>query len=1774
MDHQELYAIRRSEDRDQNGVLELDSPSKEARRTYFGRALLGAVIETSFLALTATDPARPDRVLGFAAFDNSPSGELADAACYPAFLEHKFDLPPPSAFLFLTYFAHRQTASGVASRPPVIRHLLHTLFATLVNKRCMLLVLPGDVNIAETEPVLDKFFERVPTRSTSLEAPKGSLAVSLEWKRLEQQFVKNAKTFNQFTVYQAKVDAFFPPVHVRRARVEDHDDLEPILTAQAEAVSSAFGEYFLAELIHDQDEHNVCLIAEATTRTGSSSANVAAGTAGQGRAVGLLAISDQIDVSTLQDNFALGALNDLAKSNAAGLRAGKITPTRLVIAGPPAGGKGTQCELLVEAFDVLHLSTGDLLRAAVACGSPLGVQAQQFMDSGQLVPDELMVDVVLERLGQPDCEARGWLLDGFPRTATQAQALLAAGFCPDAVIALDVPDDEVVRRIAGRRVDPDTGKTYHLEFNPPPQDEDVLDRLVQRSDDTESTIRQRLSTFHKHLGTVLSAFSGVSGSAAKVVSVNGLQSKHAVAQHIIEQTRAIKTAQKLRLLVNRGELTPPKLVISGPPAGGKGTQCEQLVALLGVVHLSTGDILRQAIREKSSLGLQAQGYMDSGQLVPDELIVDVVLERITRPDCESRGWLLDGFPRTATQAEALLAARDGKAAPDCVLVLDVPDEEVIRRIAGRRVDPETGKTYHVEFNPPPPEVQSRVIQRSDDTEETLRTRLEQFHAHSDGVLSAFEAYRGKDGATVQIVRADGLQPATAIAQAFVAPTFQRGTEAEARVLRRTGAESLSKVARAEAHSNCFAITLFCVGDDAFERSSSADLLVAAFATFPDRDYCLLTLPTHAQEPPCLAFFSRMTAQPTSAFTHALYVVHRDAVSVFYPRTSDGRGVLHPVQIGIQRLLPSGGSPADDAAELAPLLGGLDRHTRDALDQALASASEEAEIDLEDSPRHAAFVVRANGQVVGLAALARQPEVATLLPHHFDIDRVARMEFHRAKDLAFVRHLVLNPIFASCSRFVLLELMRHFRKTCLIYQVPTGLGSKSPSLPAQASFSVALEEFVLAPPRRSGGGTVSRPATRDGSANEEVGDDVKDERERLRRATVCAAFALFVLPKRLLSEPKMIINQRLVIVGASDAGLSCLARFLATPYLHFSNLTLVSPHGLAVAPMDDDEDGTMRARASDFARKSTFTAVELEQYSLRTHVRVIESRMVRVDRDTRALVLQDGSCIPYDYLALTTGLQDGTCTSLGRLPRFVDEDLGGTSGKATAAAYYPPVTPKQMLILGDLTAAHKLHDSLYKLDLAEGDDHQLGGSILVYGSSLLALQVIQALLVRGVRGNRIHHISPARDSGGGVFEDTVVRSEMEKQYTMNGVTLHAATKVVAIETASGNNDELEGVRVVSTLDASKGSDHALRGAGDTDENDTPAVKGELIPCTWLLCCQHNDADADVFRAVNESGLVYDGRLVVDGQMRTTDARVLGAGSLCRFSRRFIAAKLHENYSSREGGELLARSLLQLLDPLAVPDTSHDGHQTPAHHTQASKPPMVPPPEMELPVVRSAVILGGKHYVQISIPALTNTLALQALPTNTASRTTDVSLIGGEAFEMDVASRPATATSSAGRPSRYTCLLFDDVGVLNRLEYLGDGAVPVRDLQNLVGLHEAYLNSALASYAAGKVRDWVAFFAHPWTSALYHDRFPAFRAKLRTLLAKDDGVRTIADDAVAFMRETGDTKGAMALAQERVGRGGSALEPSTRRLVESQVLEFLGSNRDVLNMFLLPKGRPSK
>jgi adenylate kinase len=170
---------------------------------------------------------------------------------------------------------------------------------------------------------------------------------------------------------------------------------------------------------------------------------------------------------------------------------------RMILVGPPGAGKGTQAGRLVDSLHITHISSGDMFRAAVKAGTPLGVEADRYMKAGQLVPDEVTIGMVLERIAEPDC-AGGFMLDGFPRTLPQAealdQAMGKAGVALDAVVLFEVPDELIVVRGEGRRNDPTTGRIYHLTFDPPPAD--IVDRLVHRADDHREAIEKRLSYYH------------------------------------------------------------------------------------------------------------------------------------------------------------------------------------------------------------------------------------------------------------------------------------------------------------------------------------------------------------------------------------------------------------------------------------------------------------------------------------------------------------------------------------------------------------------------------------------------------------------------------------------------------------------------------------------------------------------------------------------------------------------------------------------------------------------------------------------------------------------------------------------------------------------------------------------------------------------------------------------------------------------------------------------------------------------------------------------------------------------------------------------------------------------------------------------------------------------------------------------------------------------------------------------------------------------------------
>ncbi|UTH72774.1 adenylate kinase [Chromobacterium sp. IIBBL 290-4] len=213
---------------------------------------------------------------------------------------------------------------------------------------------------------------------------------------------------------------------------------------------------------------------------------------------------------------------------------------RLILLGAPGAGKGTQANYIREKFGIPQISTGDMLRAAVKAGTPLGLEAKAIMDAGGLVRDDIIIGLVKERIAQADC-ANGFLFDGFPRTIPQAEAMIAAGVDIDYVVEIDVPDAAIVERMAGRRVHLSSGRTYHVTFNPPKvagKDDVTGEDLIQRDDDQEDTVKKRLSVYHEQTAVLVGFYGKLAAAgdakAPKYVKIDGTRAVEAVRDEVLK----------------------------------------------------------------------------------------------------------------------------------------------------------------------------------------------------------------------------------------------------------------------------------------------------------------------------------------------------------------------------------------------------------------------------------------------------------------------------------------------------------------------------------------------------------------------------------------------------------------------------------------------------------------------------------------------------------------------------------------------------------------------------------------------------------------------------------------------------------------------------------------------------------------------------------------------------------------------------------------------------------------------------------------------------------------------------------------------------------------------------------------------------------------------------------------------------------------------------------------------------------------------------------------
>ncbi|MAF55511.1 MAG: adenylate kinase [Deltaproteobacteria bacterium] len=210
----------------------------------------------------------------------------------------------------------------------------------------------------------------------------------------------------------------------------------------------------------------------------------------------------------------------------------------IILLGPPGAGKGTQSSHICENFDIPQIATGDMLRAAVKKESPLGIEAKKVMDSGGLVSDEIIIGLVKERINSPDC-INGFIFDGFPRTIVQADALKKEGVKIDYVIEIQVPDEDIVARISGRRIHLASGRTYHINFNPPAtsgKDDQTGEDLIHRADDYEDIVRERLGIYHEQTQPLVDYYSEENEeyiSSAKFVAISGVGTLNEVSDRIL-----------------------------------------------------------------------------------------------------------------------------------------------------------------------------------------------------------------------------------------------------------------------------------------------------------------------------------------------------------------------------------------------------------------------------------------------------------------------------------------------------------------------------------------------------------------------------------------------------------------------------------------------------------------------------------------------------------------------------------------------------------------------------------------------------------------------------------------------------------------------------------------------------------------------------------------------------------------------------------------------------------------------------------------------------------------------------------------------------------------------------------------------------------------------------------------------------------------------------------------------------------------------------------------
>ncbi|NXC01281.1 CFA61 protein, partial [Orthonyx spaldingii] len=738
-------------------------------------------------------------------------------------------------------------------------------------------------------------------------------------------------------------------------------------------------------------------------------------------------------------------------------------------------------------------------------------------------------------------------------------------------------------------------------------------------------------------------------------------------------------------------------------------------------------------------------------------------------------------------------------------------------------------------------------------------------------------------------------------------------------------------------SNAFGIRLLCI-DEKYE-TRSLDFLHYAFSVFPDRDLCVILVPHHVPELPLLRSFVRAVPSCPSKLNRELYVFHRAGLLTSFNVRKATTNDLQGVKTFVETLSFNEGIWND------------------------SKIFTEARRDPDGMPVQA-FVAEVLDQIVGVAVTRDEMDIE-YIRSHYNIEDFIHFNHHQQEEHGHLCHFVLNPIFHHYSKYFLKEILRLAHKTALYYPIyPEHVEGKF-QRPCAHSLTSALHYMAPVRPRRQ----IVYPL-------EELGVNAPSEQVSKDQRN----YSLNHTNRKLVLESKVCINTRIVVVGASDVGISFLETLIFWPRLKFNNLTLISIHGL---PGKDPQCSKHRRF---LINSHCFNDEDYAQMSLCSWVNVVVGKMTGINRTAKYVVVSKEKKVPYDYLVLCTGQSYQALVPTGT-------DSGEVTSKWPQR--YMEKIPSNHFTLNDaqdcLEAARWLEENLISSK----------GNVIVYGNTIDIYTTVETLLSLGIDGSRIHLVQPPLSSASPCLGDATLERMVVEALSGAGVAMHPDSIL-----AQWGQD-----------------DHGLI----TWAAFTTATNPLQLQCSAFISFAYRTVDYETFKAISDACLVFDGRLVIDTKFHTNDVSIRAAGPLTKFSRRYYRDELtHSNFNSKEIGFELAASMESLFDPTPQP---------------SSKPPEGS--DRLIPIyrrckVQGGVLPGGYNYLHISKPEIPMPLNVENDPCDHGMEIVTGEVGHGNYFRMHFNryNMVDSITCFSKEPfpvSNYICLYGQHERLLNDLYY---------------------------------------------------------------------------------------------------------------------------------------------